>query len=84
MTTGTEATHRPTVVVWNDSVNLRAYVTWVFCAFLGTSASESEALMLRIHNDGSAAIFRGDRARCEQLITDLHVFGLWATLQGEV
>ena len=38
--------------------------------------------MRSVESDGSAMVFEGDRERCVELIADLHVFGLWATLRG--
>ena len=44
------------VVVWNDEVNLAAYVAYVFRRLLGLTRGDATALMLDIHRTGRATV----------------------------
>ncbi|MET3768275.1 ATP-dependent Clp protease adaptor protein ClpS [Marisediminicola sp. UYEF4] len=67
-------------IVWNDPVNLRSYVEWVFRSYFGFSREEAEIRMLRVHNDGRAVVATGSREEMERHVEAMHDFGLWATL----
>ena len=72
---------RPWVtVVWNDPVNLMTYVTWVFQKCLGYSREKAEQLMLDVHHKGRAVVSSGARERMEHDASQLHGYGLWATV----
>jgi ATP-dependent Clp protease adaptor protein ClpS len=75
---GAPAVH---VVVWNDAINLMNYVTWVFREVVGVAPDVAETLMRAVHEEGHAVVRSADRETCELLVADLHVFGLWATLE---
>ncbi|MFZ0172716.1 MAG: ATP-dependent Clp protease adapter ClpS [Acidimicrobiales bacterium] len=69
------------VVVWNDPINLMAYVTFVFQKLFGYSKSKAHKLMLDVHYKGRAVVASGPRARAEMDVTRLHQHGLWATME---
>ncbi|HXY44841.1 MAG TPA: ATP-dependent Clp protease adapter ClpS [Acidimicrobiales bacterium] len=69
------------VVVWNDPINLMAYVTFVFQKLFGYSKSKAHKLMLDVHYKGRAVVASGPRARAELDVTRLHQHGLWATME---
>ena len=69
------------VVVWNDEVNLAAYVAYVFRRVLGMSRSEATEAMLDIHRRGSATVISGTREHSELNSFRLQVHGLLATLE---
>ena len=72
---------RPWVtIVWNDPVNLMSYVTWVFQKLFGYSHEKAEKLMLDVHNKGKAVVSSGARERMEHDASQLHAYGLWATV----
>jgi ATP-dependent Clp protease adaptor protein ClpS len=72
---------RPWVtVVWNDPVNLMSYVTWVFQKLFGFSRDKAERLMLDVHHKGKAIVSNGPRERMEFHVSQLHGYGLWATV----
>jgi ATP-dependent Clp protease adaptor protein ClpS len=81
MDRGTDTDVAASVVVRDDPINIGPYVSWVFRWKLGVEPGEATALMLAIHEGGQATVFRGPLAECEQLVADLHVHGLWATLE---
>jgi ATP-dependent Clp protease adaptor protein ClpS len=75
------AEERPWVtIVWNDPVNLMAYVTWVFQKLFGYSQETAERLMLDVHHKGKAVVSSGVRERMEHDASRLHAYGLWATV----
>lgn len=75
---------RPWVtVVWNDPVNLMTYVTWVFSKLFGYSKAKSEKLMLDVHQKGRATVSTGVRERMEFDASQLHGYGLWATVERQ-
>ena len=67
-------------VVWNDPVNLMSYVTYVFQKLFGYSREKAERLMLDVHHKGKAIVSTGARERMELDATQLHGYGLWATV----
>lgn len=70
-------------VVWDDPVNLMSYVSYVFRSHFGFSAEQADALMLRVHNDGSAVVAEGGREAMEMHVEAMHGYGLWATVRKE-
>lgn len=72
---------RPWVtIVWDDPVNLMSYVTWVFQKLFGFSRDKAERLMLDVHQKGKAVVATGARERMEHHASQLHAYGLWATV----
>ena len=71
------------VIVWNDPINLMAYVTWVFQKLFGYSLEKATALMLDVHEKGRAVVSSGTRERAEVDVQRLHEHGLWATMQRD-
>jgi ATP-dependent Clp protease adaptor protein ClpS len=75
------ADDRPWVtIVWDDPVNLMSYVTWVFQKLFGYSREKAERLMLDVHNKGKAVVSTGAREKMEMDASQLHGYGLWATV----
>ena len=72
---------RPWVtIVWDDPVNLMSYVTWVFQKLFGYSHDKAEQLMMDVHSKGKAVVSIGARERMELDASQLHSYGLWATV----
>lgn len=71
------------VIVWNDPVNLMAYVTFVLQKLFGYSYDEAEHLMLQVHNAGRAVVSTGTREKAELDVFRLHEHTLWATMQQD-
>jgi ATP-dependent Clp protease adaptor protein ClpS len=69
-------------IVWDDPVNLMSYVTFVFVSYFHYSREKSTELMLRVHNDGKAAVNAGTREEMERDVAAMHSYGLWATLES--
>jgi ATP-dependent Clp protease adaptor protein ClpS len=75
---------RPWVtVVWNDPVNLMAYVTFVFQTYFGYARKKAEKLMLEVHNDGKSVVASGSREEMERDVQAMHDYGLWATMEKQ-
>lgn len=71
------------VLVWNDPINLMAYVAFVFRKLFGYSAAKAERLMLDVHEKGRAVVSSGTREEAERDVFRLHEHGLWATMQQD-
>jgi ATP-dependent Clp protease adaptor protein ClpS len=71
------------VLVWNDPVNLMAYVTFVLQKVFGYSREKAERLMLDVHTKGRAVVSSGPREKAELDVFRLHEHGLWATMQHD-
>jgi ATP-dependent Clp protease adaptor protein ClpS len=71
------------VIVWNDPINLMAYVTYVFQKLFGYSREKAESLMLDVHEKGKAVVSNGSREKAELDVFRLHEHGLWATMQQD-
>lgn len=71
------------VIVWNDPINLMAYVTFVFQKLFGYSKEKATKLMLDVHHKGKAVVSSGAREKAEVDVFRLHEHGLWATMQQD-
>lgn len=71
------------VIVWNDPINLMAYVTYVLQKLFGYDHDKAEHLMLQVHNAGRAVVSNGTREKAELDVFRLHEHGLWATMQQD-
>lgn len=69
------------VVVWDDPVNLAAYVVWVFRRVLGHSEEQAYSLMQKIDMTGRSVVWSGDRERCEMYVQQMHRYQLRSTLE---
>lgn len=81
--TSTEPDPPWVTVVWNDPVNLMSYVTYVFQQVFGYSKDKATKLMLDVHHKGRAVVSAGSREEMERDVTELHAYGLWATLRRD-
>ena len=70
-------------IVWNDPINLMAYVTYVFQHLLRLPEEKAERLMLAVHDEGRAVVCNGTREEMERDVEAMHGYGLWATLQQD-
>jgi ATP-dependent Clp protease adaptor protein ClpS len=68
------------VIVWDDPINLMAYVTFVLQKLFGYPRDKAERLMMQVHTEGRAVVSNGTRERCELDVFRLHEHGLWATM----
>ena len=71
------------VIVWNDPINLMAYVTFVLQKLFGYSKEKATSLMLDVHEKGRAVVSTGTREKAELDVFRLHEHGLWATMQQD-
>lgn len=69
------------VIVWNDPINLMAYVTYVLQKLFGYPREEAHRLMMKVHTEGRAVVATDSKERCEGHVQRLHAHGLWATMQ---
>jgi ATP-dependent Clp protease adaptor protein ClpS len=71
------------VIVWNDPINLMAYVALVFQKLFGYSKEKANSLMMDVHHKGRAVVSSGTREKAEIDVFRLHEHGLWATMQQD-
>ena len=69
------------VVVWDDPVNLMAYVVHVFRKVLKVDEAVARKLMLEVHNDGRSLVASEPRETAERYVRELHAHGLHATMR---
>lgn len=69
------------VIVWDDPVNLMAYVVYVFQTLFGYPREKATQLMLEVHEQGKSLVATADREKAEYYVTRLHGYGLQATLE---
>lgn len=67
-------------IVWNDPVNLMAYVERVFRRYFGFAQGEAHRLMMLVHTEGRAVVASGPREEMERHVEAMHEFGLQATV----
>ncbi len=53
------------VIVWNDPVNMFAYVIFVFQKLFGYSRAKASKLTNQVHYEGKAVVANGTREKCE-------------------
>ena len=70
-------------IVWNDPVNLRSYVAFVFQKYFGYDKAKAEKLMLQVHREGKSAVSSGSREEMERDVQAMHEYGLWATMEKQ-
>lgn len=70
-------------IVWDDPVNLMSYVTYVLMTYFHFSKEKSQQLMLKVHNEGKAAVNSGTREEMERDVAAMHSYGLWATMERD-
>lgn len=70
-------------IVWDDPVNLMSYVTYVFMTYFHYPKEKATTLMLKVHNDGKAAVNSGTREEMERDVAAMHSYGLWASLERD-
>lgn len=71
------------VIVWNDPITLMSHVVYVLRKLFGYDEPTATTLMLKVHNEGKAAVTSGPREKCEFDVHRLHAHGLQATLQRD-
>lgn len=69
------------VIVWDDPVNLMAYVVYVFQTLFGYPREKANLLMLEVHEQGRSLVATADREKAEYFVTRLHGYGLQATME---
>lgn len=69
------------VIVWDDPVNLMSYVVYVFRRVFGYPEPIARKLMLEVHRRGRALVASEPREQAERYVSQLHGYGLHATMQ---
>ena len=69
------------VIVWDDPVNLMAYVVHVFRKVLGVDEQVAHRLMMEVHTEGQSLVASEPRETAEKYVRQLHAHGLQATMR---
>lgn len=69
------------VIVWDDPVNLMAYVVHVFRKVLGVDEHVAHRLMMEVHTEGQSLVATEPRDTAEKYVRQLHAHGLQATMR---
>jgi len=69
------------VIVWNDPVNLMTYVVFVLQRIFGYNSSLATKLMLEVHHSGRSIVATEPREKAELHVSQLHGYGLQATMR---
>jgi ATP-dependent Clp protease adaptor protein ClpS len=77
-------TERPwNVVVWDDPVTPMSVVVVIFKRIFGYSSNKCTQLMLKVHHEGRAIVWSGERERAESYCVKLQVAGLQSTIEKD-
>lgn len=77
----TETTPPWSVIIFDDPVNLMAYVTLILKRVFGYNKEKAEQLMLEVHNAGKSIVWTGEKEQAELYVQQLHSHQLKATIQ---
>jgi ATP-dependent Clp protease adaptor protein ClpS len=69
------------VIVWDDPVNLRPYVTHVFQQVFGWGREKAQRHMLEVHEEGRSVVVRDSFEKAEYYVHALQKYSLTATLE---
>ncbi len=69
------------VIVYNDPVNLMAYVTMVIRRIFGYSQQKAESMMLDVHQKGLCVVWSGEKEKAEFYVKELQSYQLLAVMK---
>ena len=69
------------VMVLNDPVNLMSFVTLILRRIFGYSEEKAVELMLKVHYEGSAVVWTGEREKAELYVQQLQSHQLYAGME---
>ena len=76
-----QATQPWQVMILNDPVNLMSFVTLILRRIFGYSEEKATVLMLKVHYEGSAIVWTGDREKAELYVQQLQTHQLYAVME---
>jgi ATP-dependent Clp protease adaptor protein ClpS len=69
------------VMILNDPVNLMSFVTLILRRIFGYSEEKATELMLKVHYEGSAIVWTGEREKAELYVQQLQTHQLYAVME---
>ena len=69
------------VMILNDPVNLMSFVTLVLRRIFGYSEEKATELMLKVHYEGNAIVWTGEREKAELYVQQLQTHQLYAVME---
>ena len=76
-----QATQSWQVMILNDPVNLMSFVTLILRRIFGYSEEKATELMLKVHYEGSAIVWTGEREKAELYVQQLQTHQLYALME---
>jgi ATP-dependent Clp protease adaptor protein ClpS len=76
-----QATQSWQVMILNDPVNLMSFVTLILRRIFGYSEEKATELMLKVHYEGSAIVWTGEREKAELYVQQLQTHQLYAVME---
>ena len=76
-----QATQPWQVMILNGPVNLMSFVTLILRRIFGYSEEKATELMLKVHYEGSAIVWTGDREKAELYVQQLQTHQLYAVME---
>ena len=69
------------VMILNDPVNLMSFVTLILRRIFGYSEEKAVELTLKVHYEGSAVVWTGEREKAELFVQQLQSHQLYAVME---
>lgn len=69
------------VMILNDPVNLMSFVTLILRRIFGYPEEKAVELMLKVHYEGSAVVWTGEREKAELFVQQLQSHQLYAVME---
>ena len=69
------------VMILNDPVNLMSFVTLILRRIFGYLEEKATDLMLKVHYEGSAIVWTGEREKAELYVQQLQTHQLYAVME---
>ena len=69
------------VMILNDPVNLMSFVTLILRRIFGYSEEKAVELMLKVHYEGSAVVWTGEREKAELYVQQLQSHLLYDVME---
>ena len=69
------------VMILNDPVNLMSFVTLILRRIFGYSEEKATELMLKVHYEGNAIVWTGEREKAELYVQQLQTHQLYAVME---
>jgi ATP-dependent Clp protease adaptor protein ClpS len=81
--TGTDAQRPSVLIVFDDPVNLIAFVAATFKKVFDWDTETAMRRTMEVHNNGRSAVYSGERHEVERYAGQLRSAGLWVSIEKD-